>query len=95
MLIIDSKNLINLSFKSKYSFLAESFKDLNKSNKLRTQKEKTKKKKINVYDPISELYNESIEIYFDEYNELSDAKKNIELKYDPNNLFHKTYNYEL
>ena len=48
-----------------------------------------------MYDPISELYNESIEIYFDEYNELSDAKKNIELKYDPNNLFHKTYNYEL
>ena len=37
-----------------------------------------------------------LEIYFDEYNELSDAKrKDIELKYDPTNLFLKTYNYEL
>ena len=37
-----------------------------------------------------------LETYFDEYNELSDAKrKDIELKYDPTNLFLKTYNYEL
>ena len=37
-----------------------------------------------------------LETYFDEYNELSDAKrKDIELKYDLTNLFLKTYNYEL
>ena len=36
-----------------------------------------------------------LETCFDEYNELSEAKrKNIELKYDPNNLFLKTYNYD-
>ena len=37
-----------------------------------------------------------LETYFDEDNELSDAKrKKIELKYDSNNLFLKTYNYDL
>ena len=36
----DSKKINNLSFKSKYSFLAKFFKDLNKFNKLKTQKEK-------------------------------------------------------
>ena len=41
----DSKNIDNLSFKSKYSFLAEVFYDLNKFNKLETQKEKTRKNK--------------------------------------------------
>ena len=42
---------------------------------------------MNGYDAASELCNELLERPFDEYNELSDAKrKNIELKYDP-----KTY----
>ena len=36
----DSKKINNLSFKSKYSFLAKFFKDLNKFNKLKIQKEK-------------------------------------------------------
>ena len=49
-----------------------------------------------MYDTASELYNKLLETYFDEYNELSDAKrKNIELKYDPTSLFLKTYNYDL
>ena len=72
----------------KFSFLDEFFKGLNKFNKLKTQKEKTKTKKINVYDVASELYNEMLETCFDEYNELSDAKrKNIKLNYDPVNYF--------
>ena len=55
-------------------------KDLNKF-KLKHKKKNQKEKKINVYDAASELYNELWETYFDEYNELSDAKrKNIELK---------------
>ena len=41
----DSKKFNNISFKSKYSFLTKFFKDLNKFNKLKTQKEKTKKDK--------------------------------------------------
>ena len=70
----------------KYSFLDEFFKGLNKFNKLKTQKEKTKTKKINVCDAASELYNEMLEACFDEYNELSDAKReNIKLNYDPVN----------
>ena len=36
----DSQKFNNLSFKSKYSFVAEFFIDLNKFNKLKTQKEK-------------------------------------------------------
>ena len=54
----DSKKFDSLSFKSKYSFLPEFFNDLNKFNMPKTQKEKTKMKKTNVYDKASELYNE-------------------------------------
>ena len=90
----DSKKFNNISYKLNYSFLTIFLKVLNKFTKLKPQKEKKKKK--NVYDAASESYNELLETYFDEYNELSDAKrKNIELKYDPNNLFLKTYNYDL
>ena len=42
----------------------------------------------------SELYNDLLGIYFDEYYELSDAKK-IESKYDPDKLFLKAYNYDI
>ena len=81
----DSKKFNNLSFKSKYSFLAEFFKDLNKFNNLKTH---TKKE-------ASELYNELLKSYFDEYTELSDAKrKNIKFKYISNKLFFKAYNYD-
>ena len=63
----------------------------NKFNNLKTQKEKTKKKKTNVYGTVSDLYNNFLGIYFDEYNELPDAKRNkIEPKYDLNNLFLET-----
>ena len=42
----------------------------------------------------SELYNDLLGIYFDEYYELSDAKK-IESKYDPDKLFLKAYNFDI
>ena len=44
-MIVIVKTLITFLFKSKYAFLTEFFKDSNKFNKLKTQKEKTKKKK--------------------------------------------------
>ena len=48
-----------------------------------------------MYDTASKLYNELLETYFDECNELSDAtRENIEFIYNPNNLFHKTYKYD-
>ena len=39
-------------------------------------------------------YNDLLGIYFDEYYELSDAKK-IESKYDPDKLFLKAYNFDI
>ena len=54
-----------------------------------------KKKKINVYDIASELCNQLLVIYFDEYNGLSDVKrKKINLKYNPVNLMLDTYDYK-
>ena len=46
-----------------------------------------------MYYTASELHNDFLRICFDEYKELSDAKRNkTEPKYDPDNLFFKTYN---
>ena len=83
------KKIDNLSLETKYSFSAEFFNDLDKFNKLRTQKEKK-----NVYDTFSELYNNLLERYFDEYYDLSDAKRiKIGAKYDPANLALDEYDY--
>ena len=55
-----------------------------------------KRKKTNVYDKALELYNDSLGIYFDEFNYLTVAKrKQIQHEYDPTNLFLKPYNYDL
>ena len=50
-----------------------------------------------MYDVASELYNVFEEIYFDEYYDLSDAKKKKRNyhKYEPEKLFLKAYNYNL
>ena len=55
----------NLSLKSKHPFLANFFDNLDKSIKLKTQKGKTNKKKPNVYNTVSKLYNDLLGIYFD------------------------------
>ena len=56
--------------------MADFFNDLNKFNKLKAEKEKTKKKKItNAYDTVSGLYNDLLGINFDEYYDLSDAER--------------------
>ena len=61
----DLKQFDNLSFKSKASFLANIFDDLDKFDNLKPQKEKTKEKKTNMYDSVSELYNDLLGTYFD------------------------------
>ena len=62
---------------------------------LKTQKERTEKRKTNVYDKSSELYNDLLEIYFDEYNDLQVSKrKKINSKYNPDNLMLDTCEYE-
>ena len=49
-----------------------------------------------MYGNASELYNEYLEIYLDEYKALSDAqKRKLDDKYDPINLFLETYNYNI
>ena len=85
----DSKKIDNLSFKWKYSFQVEFFEDLNKLNNSNPQKESTKVENVN--DNASELYNEYLEIYFDECKTLSDAqKRKLDSKCDPINLFLQT-----
>ena len=76
--------------------MADFFNDLNKFNKLKTEKEKTKKKKItNAYDTVSGLYNDLLGIHFDEYYDLSDAeRKKSKHEYKPKMLFLKLYNYD-
>ena len=71
-------------------FLANFFNDLDKFNKLKT-KRKNAKKTTSVYNTSSELHNNLIEIYFDEYYDVSDGeRKNMEPKYDFDRLFLKT-----
>ena len=78
-----------------YSFLVEFFHDLNKFNTLNTQKEKTKKKKTNVYDTASAFYHDLLETPFDEYYDLPDAERtNMEHRYKPKKLFLEAYNYD-
>ena len=49
-----------------------------------------------MYNAASELYNNLLKIYFDEYYELPDAKRNkMERNYNPIDLFLKTYNYDI
>ena len=49
-----------------------------------------------MYDNASELYNEYLEIYFEENKALSDAKKRESgNKYDPINLFLEKCNYDI
>ena len=94
-----AKKFDNLSFKSKCSFLYQFFKHLNEFNKLKThthtqKKQKQKTRKRNVHDAASELYNEFLETYFDEYYNLSVVKrKKMNHEYEPEKLFLKAYNY--
>ena len=71
MVIVE--DLITFLTHSMYSILAEFFKDLIKSYKLKIQSEKTKVKKINVYLASSEWYYDLLKTYFDDYNEISDT----------------------
>lgn len=67
----DNKKFDNQSsFKSKYVFLVDFFKDLNIFSKVKTQKEKTK-----ACETALKLYNELLVIYFDRYNDFSYDKE--------------------
>ena len=51
------------------------YNELNKFNNINPRKGCTKDKKATVYDNASGLYNEYLEIYFNQYMTLSNAKK--------------------
>ena len=83
-----------MSPESKYPILLSFYNNLNKFNTLNPRKERTKEKKATVYYNASPLHNEYLEIYFNQYNDLSDARKReLGNKYDPINLFLETHNY--
>ena len=85
----------NLSFKSKHSLLVNVFNDLDKFSRVKTHKENTKEKKTNVDDTSSELYNELLEIYFDQKNDFSDdIRSKMDPKYDATNLTLDPYHHE-
>ena len=69
------KKFNNLSSKSKHSFLANLFDDLDKFNKLKPQNKETKEKENKCVDKAFDLYSDLVEMYFDEYYEVSHKKK--------------------
>ena len=78
-----------------YLFLWTFLNDLNKFKKL-NNKEKTGKRKTNIYPTASELYNELWETYLDEYFYLSHVKrKKMNPKYKLEKLFSKGYDYSM
>ena len=88
------KHFNSLSLPSIYPILLSFYSNLNKFNNLNPQKQSTNWKKATLYDNTSELYNEYLEIYFDEHNVLSDGqKRKLGKKYDSINLFLETYSY--
>ena len=72
---LDIKKIDNFSFKSKHSFLADFFNDLNKFSRVKTKKRKTQRNKRKKTNAASELYNDLLEIYFDKCYNLSGTKR--------------------
>ena len=92
MNLIILKSLIVFRIRQNVRFYLCSISILKRNNNLNPQKESAKEKKVTVCDNASELYNEYLEIYFDEYKTLSGShKRNLGNKYDPTNLFLETY----
>ena len=65
--------LDNLSFKSKYSQPVEFFNDLENCDKLDRKKESTNTRQLDVYNTAPELYNQLLQIYFNQYSDFSHA----------------------
>ena len=86
------KNFNSLPLVSNYPCLFSFYSELNKCYIINPQKEWTKDKKALVYDNVSELYNENLEIYFKQDMTFSDAKKRkLGHKYHAEKLFLEGY----
>ena len=85
---------MNISFKSKYSYLAKFYFDLDEFSRLKTQKQNTKEKKMYVKQLQNYVMNSQ------EYSLMNTMiywrleEKNMDSKYDPANLTLSTYDYE-
>ena len=71
----DDNKFDSLSFKSKYSYLLNSYDNSQKLIKRKPTKLGKIKEKEKGYNTVTELYKRRFENYFDEYNEFSDVKK--------------------
>ena len=83
------------SFEAKYNRLILFYHRLNEFKKFtpQTLKTKSKKKKI-VYNNALNLCNKLLSIYFNDYNNITNEKKEqMNKKYDPNNLLIKGYKF--
>ena len=93
MVTVMIKNLIPFKILPKYSYLLTFSADLEKYKKVKPTKLSRKKEKV--FGIVGDLYNDQFEKYYDEYEELQDAKK-IELdgKYKCINVELKDYDYK-
>ena len=90
------KNFNSPSLTSKHPIFLSFNNELNKFNSLNPWKGCTKDKKATLYNNASELYNEYLENYYDQYMDLSDAKKRkFDDMYDPEELFLEEYDYSV
>ena len=89
-------NFNSLSLISKYKILFSFYNELDNFYSLKSQEESTKERKVTVYDTASEMYNDCVDAYFDQYMAISDNEKSkLGKKYDPINLFLvDTYNHD-
>ena len=71
----DDNKFDSLSFKSKYSYLLNSYDNSQKLIKRKPTKLGKIKEKEKGYNTVTELYKRRFENYFDKYNEVSDVKK--------------------
>ena len=65
--------MITFLFKSKYLQPVEVFNDLEKCDKLDPKNEGTNTRKLDVYNTAPELYNQLLQIYFNQYSDFSYA----------------------
>ena len=65
--------MITFLFKSKYLQPVEVFNDLEKCDKLDPKNESTNTRKLDVYNAVPELYNQLLQIYFNQYSDFSHA----------------------
>ena len=78
----DDKKLYSISFKLNYSYLLNFYDDLEKLIKMKPTNLDKIKGKEKVHHTVSKLYNKKFENYSNEYDELSDAKKdNLDQKF--------------